>query len=260
MQLPLFQIDAFAEQSFQGNPAAVVPLQNWLPDHTLQAIASENNLSETAFFIPVDNGAYHIRWFTPNREVKLCGHATLATAYVLFHCLGHAAGDIVFRSLSGQLTVSRAQNLLTLDFPAQIPEPCAIPAALIDGLGIEPTACLRNEDFIAIFDREEDIAAIAPDFHALEQLDLRGVLVTAAAAQYDFVTRFFAPKYGIPEDPVTGSAYTQAAPYWAGVMGKTVLKARQLSARGGDVLCELKGDRVAISGTAVKYLEGRITV
>ncbi len=259
MKLSIYQIDAFAEKPFEGNPAAVVPLQQWLPDETMQAIAQENNLAETAFFVP-EKDDFHIRWFTPNKEVKLCGHATLASAFVLFDRPEFEADVITFASLSGPLSVTRKGELLTLDFPNQLPEVCAAPEALVKGLGMEPLECYRREDYVAVFDNEQDITGIVPNHHYLEQLDLRGVIVTAPSSEQDFVARFFAPKFGIPEDPVTGSAYTQLMPYWAEKTGKTKLTAKQVSTRGGKLFCELQGDRVLISGKAVKYLQGTIDV
>ena len=259
MKLPVYQIDAFAEKSFTGNPAAVIPLKEWLPDNLLQAIAEENNLSETAFFVPTVRG-FQIRWFTPNKEVKLCGHATLASAFVLFDLLGYPQEQILFESLSGLLTVVKNGPLLTLDFPNQKPIPCDVPDELIQGLGKAPSACYRKEDFIAVFENEEDMSAIIPKYNALEKLDLRGVIITAPSHKNDFVARFFAPKFGVPEDPVTGSSYTQLAPYWAERLGKNELTARQLSPRGGTVYCELKGERVLISGSALKFMEGEIEI
>jgi len=257
MKLALYQIDAFAEQAFEGNPAAVVPLETWLDDDVMQAIAEENNLAETAFFVPTETGFY-IRWFTPTTEVNLCGHATLASAYVLFNILGFEAEEIIFDSLSGPLTVTKKDELLTLNFPTQKPVPCDIPQALVDGLGQRPIECYKFEDYVAVFESEEDITNIIPKHSSLEQLDLRGVIVTAPSSHYDFVARFFAPKYGIPEDPVTGSAYTKLTPLWAEKLNKLQFNAKQLSARGGKVQCELQGDRVLISGTAIKYMEGTI--
>lgn len=257
MKLPVYQIDAFAEHIFEGNPAAVIPLDVWLDDKLMQAIAAENNLSETAFFVPTENGFY-IRWFSPAREVKLCGHATLASAFVLFNILGYKSDRIEFDSLSGILSVAKQGELLTLDFPAQIPVECEIPEDLIQGLGVRPIACLKHTDYIAVFDNEEIIAAMQPNHDYLKKLDLRGVCATAPGKNYDFVSRFFAPRYGIPEDPVTGSAHTQLTPYWAEKLNKTRLSAKQISARGGKLQCELSGDRILISGKAVKYLEGSI--
>lgn len=256
--LPI-NIDAFAEKIFEGNPAAVVPLEKWLPDKNMQAIAEENNLAETAFFVPAKNG-FHIRWFTPNKEVKLCGHATLASAYVLFNILGYKGDLLSFESLSGRLTVSKKGELLTLDFPSQPPVLCEIPLMLSKGLGKAPLECLANEDYLVVFEKEEDVLGIAPDYQLLQQLNLRGVIVTAPSTEYDFVVRFFAPKYGVPEDSVTGSAYNQLMPYWSQKLGKARLNAKQVSARGGEVFCELKNSRVLISGCAVKYMEGTIEI
>ena len=259
MKLPIYQIDAFAEKTFEGNPAAVVPLEEWLPDEVMQAIAEENNLAETVFFVPKGSG-FHIRWFTPKDEVKLCGHATLASAYVLFNCLGYEGSEICFDSLSGPLTVIRNGDLFTLDFPNQKPTVCEAPEALIQGLGKHPLQCLANEDYVAVFASEAEVAAIKPDFRALEELDRRGVIVTAPGKNSDFVARFFAPKLGVQEDPVTGSAYTHIAPLWVEQLGKTSLSAIQISPRTGKLQCEVKGDRVLISGKAVQYLEGSILV
>ncbi len=259
MMLTLYQIDAFAEQAFEGIPAAVVPLKDWLPDATMQAIAEENNLAETAFFVASGAG-YHIRWFTPAAEVKLCGHATLASAFVLFNMLGFEGGRIDFDSLSGTLSVTRSGELLTLDFPSQNPTPCEAPEDLVAGLGKTPLECLGREDYLAVFTSEQDIVDIEPDHSLLAKLDLRGIIVTAPGSEVDFVARFFAPTLNVPEDPVTGSAYTHLTPFWSARLGKTKLTARQVSARGGKLICELAGDRVLISGSAVKYMEGVIEI
>lgn len=259
MKLPIYQIDAFANKPFQGNPAAVVPLDSWLSDDVMQSIAEENNLAETAFFVKEDSG-FNIRWFTPCSEVKLCGHATLAAGFVLFEILGHKEEVINFDSLSGKLSVSLKDGLITLDFPSQIPVSCEIPEDLIKGLGKKPLTCLKNEDYIAVFDCEEDVAEIVPNDIYLKRLDLRGVAVTSVSDEYDFVARFFAPKYAIPEDSVTGSAYTQLTPYWSAKLLKNKFTAKQISKRGGELFCELKGDRVLISGKAVKYLQGEIEI
>ena len=259
MKLKIYQIDAFAEKPFEGNPAAVVPLTQWLPDTTMQAIAAENNLAETAFYVHANSG-FHIRWFTPNKEVKLCGHATLASAFVLFNILNYDSDAIMFESLSGPLYVAKDGDLLTLDFPNQEPQSTYAPEALIRGLGKAPVECYKNEDFLAVFESEGDISEMTPDHNELKKLDLRGVIVTAPSSEYDFIARFFAPKYGIPEDPVTGSAYTQLTPYWGRKLSKSKLRAKQISSRGGKLLCELKGDRVLISGSAVKYMEGTIEI
>jgi PhzF family phenazine biosynthesis protein len=258
-KLATYQIDAFANNAFEGNPAAICPLEAWLADETMQAIAAENNLSETAFFVPFDDG-YHIRWFTPVREVRLCGHATLASAYVLFNLVGHAGDTVRFHSLSGPLAVTRRDGLLEMDFPAQPPSPCDTPAAIVDAFGIEPDVCLAAEDYVVVFADEDVVVGAAPDMTALKQLDLRGVIVTARGRRHDFVNRFFAPKYGIEEDPVTGSAFTQLIPYWAGVLGKRELTAKQVSSRGGEIWGRFAGERVMIAGKAVKYLEGMIEI
>jgi len=259
MKLAIYQIDAFANKAFEGNPAAVVPLDSWLSDDVMQSIAEENNLAETAFFVKED-GAFNIRWFTPCREVNLCGHATLAAAFVLIEVLGHKEAVIKFNSLSGPLSVTQNNGLLTLDFPSQIPVSCEIPEDLIKGLGKKPLTCLKSEDYIAVFECEEDIAEIIPDHTYLKRLDLRGVAVTSVSNEYDYVVRFFAPKYAISEDSVTGSAYTQLTPYWSSKLLKNKFTAKQISKRGGELFCELKGDRVLISGMAVKYLQGEIDI
>ena len=259
MELPIYQIDAFASELFKGNPAAVCPLDEWLPDELMQSIAEENNLSETAFFVPNDDG-FHIRWFTPTSEVDLCGHATLATAHVLFHILDYSKDQIAFESRSGILTVARDNDWLTMDFPAQPPVACELPEEVIKAFDRMPVECLQSEDLIVVFQREADVEMAKPDFNQLMQLDLRGVAITAPSSRWDFVARFFAPKYGIAEDPVTGSAYTQLVPYWASRMGSKRFRVKQVSSRGGELSCEMVKDRVFISGRAVKYLEGKIHI
>jgi len=259
MKLSIYQIDAFANKSFEGNPAAVCPLDAWLPDELMQSIAEENNLSETAFFVAEGDG-YRIRWFTPTSEVDLCGHATLATAHVLFHCLGYDGDTIAFASKSGRLTVSRDGELLVMNFPAQPPAPCDTPEPIRRAFGIEPAACLKLEDYLVVFEHEAQVLAAEPDLEQLRKLDARGVIITAPSAEYDFVSRFFAPKFGIDEDPVTGSSFTQLAPYWSARLDKSALQARQVSKRGGNVMCELKGERVSIAGNAVLYLQGEINL
>ncbi len=255
MQLTVYQIDAFASALFTGNPAAVVPLERWLPDAEMQSIAMEFNLSETVFFVREGSG-YRIRWFTPLTEVKLCGHATLAAAWVLYHELDHADESIEFFSLSGPLTVTRSGGAIALDFPAQPPRTCAIPDGLSAGLGAMPTACLRAEDYVAVFACEQDVAALQPDFARLARLDSRGVIATAPGDAVDFVLRFFAPRVGIDEDPVTGSAFTILTPYWAQRLGKSIFSARQISARGGNAECALTDGRVQIAGAAIKFMQG----
>ena len=260
MKLRLYQVDAFARRLFEGNPAAVCPLEAWLDDAVLQAIAAENNLSETAFFVPQAAG-FGLRWFTPGAEVDLCGHATLASAYVLFECLGFAGPEITFETRSGTLSVARHEDgQLLMDFPAAVPKPCDAPAVLLEGLGRSPSEVLAADDYVVVFDSEAEIRDLAPDFRKLGRLDRRAVCVTAPGEAYDFVSRFFAPNVGIDEDPVTGSAHCQLTPYWAQRLGRNRLRARQISRRGGDVLCELRGDRVLLTGHAVLYMEGTIRI
>lgn len=259
MQIDIYQIDAFASRPFEGNPAAVCPLEAWLPDELMQSIAAENNLSETAFFVP-DGDNYHIRWFTPAAEVDLCGHATLASAFVLFDCLGAGDDTVTFDSRSGLLPVSRDGERIVLDFPAQPPVSCDTPREIVEAFGAAPVECLQSADLVAVFDHEDTVRSAEPDIPTLAGLQSRGIIITAAAKDYDFVSRFFGPAVGIPEDPVTGSAHTQLVPYWSGKTGKSRFHARQVSARGGDLFCELADDRVLIAGTAVLYLRGSITV
>lgn len=259
MKIRLYQIDAFATRVFEGNPAAVCPLDAWLDDAVMQAIAAENNLSETAFFVQTDRG-YRLRWFAPLAEVDLCGHATLASAFVLFELLGYAKSEILFETRSGDLVVRKQGCQLSMDFPAQPPVPCAAPAALLAGLGRQPLEVLQADDYIAVFGSEDDIRAIKPDFAKLAELDLRGVAVTAPGREVDFVSRFFGPKVGIPEDPVTGSAHCELAPYWQAKLGKNTFSARQLSRRGGEVGCEVSGARVILTGSAVKFMAATIEI
>ncbi len=259
MKLPIYQIDAFASELFKGNPAAVCPLDRWLPDKLMQLVASENNLSETAFFVPNENG-FQIRWFTPVSEVDLCGHATLATAFVIFNIIGYDQNIIEFESKSGLLKVIKDGDNLILNFPAQPPISCETTQEIINALNITPIECLKSEDFIIVLNDESDVQIVEPDFEELKKLGLRGVIITAQSKKYDFVARCFFPGVGITEDPVTGSAYTQLAPYWATKLGKDIFNAKQLSARGGELTCELFDDRVLISGKAVKYLEGKINI
>ena len=254
-----YQVDAFASKVFEGNPAAVCPLDAWLEDSMLQSIAAENNLSETAFLVPAERG-YHLRWFTPLAEVKLCGHATLATAYVLFDLHGHEEDEIRFETLSGELLARRDGERFVLDFPACPPAPCQTPAALLEGLGKVPVEVLAADDYVAVYENEDDIRALAPDLAKLATLDRRGVCVTAPGREVDFVSRFFAPKVGIPEDPVTGSAHCTLAPYWQTKLGKDSFAARQLSRRGGSLTCEVAGDRVRLGGGVVAFMEAEIFI
>ena len=259
MELNLYQIDAFTDQLFGGNPAAVCPLDSWLPEATMQAIAMENNLSETAFIVHETSG-WRIRWFTPVTEVKLCGHATLASAWVYFNHLQTDARQVVFDSLSGPLTVSRDGDRLTLDFPVRRAEPVVAPGVLAAALGCTPLEVLANDDWLVLLDSEQTVRGLQPDMGLLRKLERRGLMVTAAGSDCDFVSRFFAPKYGIDEDPVTGATHTALTPFWAERLGKSRLHARQLSARGGELFCELQGERVLISGYAAPYLRGVISL
>jgi predicted PhzF superfamily epimerase YddE/YHI9 len=258
MRIKIFQVDAFAEKLFEGNPAAVCPLERWLPDGVMQKIAAENNLSETAFYAK-EQGRFRIRWFTPKAEVKLCGHATLASAHVLFNHEGHPGDEVEFDSLSGPLKVRRRGDLLELDFPSRTPVPCAAPPELLRAFKVESAECLATDDYHLVFRTEREVREAKPDFGLLKGLDLRGVGITAPGDRHDFVSRFFAPKFGIDEDPVTGSAHTKLTPFWAARLGKTELRARQVSERGGELLCRLAGDRVLIAGKALLFFEGMLT-
>ena len=262
MRLPLYQIDAFAtDEPFTGNPAAVCPLEAWLPDAVMQQVAAENNLSETAFFVAEGEG-YHLRWFTPTTEVDLCGHATLASGFVVFSRLKPECSEVTFTTQqAGPLTVSRNGDLLELDFPARPPAPCASPAGLAAALGRPPAAVLAARDYLAVYETADQIVALTPDFAAIAALDRFAVIATApGTGGVDFVSRFFAPARGVDEDPVTGSAHCTLIPYWAARLGKSRLQARQLSRRGGALSCAMRGDRVTIAGRALLYLEGIITI
>ena len=261
-EIPIYQIDAFTSQRFRGNPAAVCPLEEWLPDELLQAIAVENNLSETAYFVP-DGDGYQLRWFTPGCEVELCGHATLASAYVLFEELGHRRESIRFRTRHrGWVSVSRDGDRLTLDFPASPARPVEMDPALSAALGAAPRELLRTRDTcLAVYPDRAAVEAIDPDMAGLLALGSHPyVVVTAPGSDEDFVSRFFAPAAGVPEDPVTGSAHCVLVPYWAERLEKADLFARQISRRGGELRCSLRGERVWISGSAVRYLKGTIWV
>jgi PhzF family phenazine biosynthesis protein len=262
MQIQIFQVDAFSEQAFGGNPAAVCPLTEWLPDETLQRIAAENNLSETAFFVR-QGDMCELRWFTPAVEVDLCGHATLATAWVLFNELGERSDVLRFSTRSGELRVRRNGNRLAMDFPLTEPEPVDIPDGLVEALGLTAPvqAMYKAVDYFVVVDDEEIIERLQPDFAALAKFAVRGVAVTARGKQFDFVSRWFGPRVGVNEDPVTGSAHTSLAPLWAKQLGKKSLSAQQGGARKGQLHCEvLDNDRVIISGSAALYLRGTIYV
>lgn len=257
MRIRQYQVDAFATRVFEGNPAAVCPLEAWLDDRLLLAIANENNLSETAFFVPSERG-FHLRWFTPISEVDLCGHATLAAAHVIFEILSYNKKQIVFETRSGDLVVESADGLLTMNFPLSMPSSCPIPDGLVEGLGHTPVDVLAAEDYIAVFDNEEIVRSLLPNLSKLQELDRRGVIVTAPGREVDFVSRFFAPKLGVPEDPVTGSAHCELAPYWAARIGKNSMQARQVSKRGGNLRCLVQDNRVILSGSAVTFMTAEI--
>jgi len=261
MRLPIYQVDAFTDGLFGGNPAAVCPLEAWLPDATMQAIAAENNLSETAFLVP-DGGDYALRWFTPTVEVDLCGHATLASAHVVFRFLEPERESVNFHTLkAGTLAVTRRADMLVMDFPSRPASPAPAPPGLLAALGGAPREVLRARDYLVVYDSAAEIAALDPDLAALAKVDCWAAIVTAPGEDgIDFVSRFFAPKQGVPEDPVTGSAHCTLVPYWAKRLGKVELEARQLSRRGGALRCALNGNRVSIGGRAVVYLEGQISV
>lgn len=255
----MYQVDAFASELFSGNPAAVCILESWLPDETMQAIASENNLAETAFAVPSTDG-YEIRWFTPETEVALCGHATLATAHVLFTTRDLALSSIRFQSRQrGMLEVTKSGDWLVLDFPSDPPGEIEMPEGLSAALGGTPKSCWKGlTDYMVVYETEEAIRALNPNYHLLNKIPVRGVIATSRGRNFDFVSRFFAPRCGVPEDPVTGSAHTTLTPYWARVLGKTRLNAAQLSSREGNLRCELVGDRVKIAGKAVTYMKAEL--
>ena len=261
MTIRLLQIDTFTARVLGGNPAAVCPLDAWLDEATMQAIAAENNLSETAFLVP-EGGGYRLRWFTPNVEVDLCGHATLAAAFVVFEALRPGSENVSFETLSGTLTVAREGEALVMNFPAQPARPAPAPPALAKALGADPAEVLAGADWIAVFESASDVAALYPDHALLAALDRRGVVATAPGddGDADYVLRFFAPKNAVPEDPVTGNVQTALVPYWAGRLGKRRLDVRQLSARGGRMVCEDRGERVSIAGRAVLYMDATISV
>lgn len=259
MELPLFQVDAFTDRLFSGNPAAICPLESWLPDATLQAIAAENNLSETAFFVR-NNNRYHLRWFTPGCEVDLCGHATLASAYVLFHELNEPGGSLRFDTKSGELVVRRDADRLAMDFPARSPQPIEPDPRLVTALGGAPTEILAARDYLVRYSTADEVRQLAPDMELLKKIDRFAFIVTAPGVDCDFVSRFFAPAKGVPEDPVTGSAHCTLIPYWAGQLKTNTLHARQIGRRGGELFCKLMGDRVEIAGHAKLFLRGRISL
>ena len=255
MRIPLYQIDAFTDHAFGGNPAAICPLDNWLGEATMQKMAMENNLSETAFFVG-GNGKYDLRWFTPTSEVDLCGHATLASAHVVFNHLEPTQHSITFSTKSGDLIVKRQGDLIEMDFPSRPPEAIAENSQLLEAIGGAPSAALAARDYFLVYASEAELAALTPDFLKVASLDKFAVIATAPGDNCDFVSRFFTPAHGIDEDPVTGSAHCTLIPYWAEQLGKDELVARQISARGGDLYCRNAGDRVTIAGKAHEVLIG----
>ena len=264
MELAIYQVDAFTSRLFGGNPAAIVPLEGaWLPDSTMQSIAAENNLAETAFFYRKADGRYDLRWFTPGLEIDLCGHATLASAHVIFTHLEPAAARVAFDTKSGELVVTKdaSTGRLAMDFPSRPPEPGAVDSRLKAALGGHPVQVMAARDYFVIYETEDEVRALEPDMRELKQLDRFGIIVTAPGKEVDFVSRFFAPAAGVDEDPVTGSAHCTLIPYWAERLGKSELRGRQISARVGDLWCSLReGGRVTMAGHAVEYLRGTITI
>lgn len=259
MRIPIYQIDAFANVQFKGNPAAVCPLKTWIGDDLMQKIAAENNLSETAFFVKKGYD-YELRWFTPKGEIDLCGHATLATAYVIFTYLDNSIENIKFHTLSGVLEVSKEGSLLSMIFPSREGERGEVPEALVRGLGKEPIEVYKSRDYMAVFETEQDILSLELNMEELKKLDSLGVIATAKGNEVDFVSRFFAPKAGVDEDPVTGSAHCTLVPYWKKRLNKNEFVALQLSERGGKLYCADLGELIKMSGEAASYLEGYINV
>lgn len=261
MKLPIYQVDAFAEKVFKGNPAAIVPLDNWLEDDLMQQIAMENNLAETAYFVKTDAG-YHLRWFTPEYEIDLCGHATLASAYVIKNFLEPHVAEIHFSTQkAGVLKASAKDGVYTLDFPSRMPVHCDVPDKLLQSLGVSNAVeVLRSRDYVVVLPNEEAVQNVEPDYITMRELDTVGVIVTAKGHEADVVSRCFYPGAGIPEDPVTGSAHCNVVPYWSGKLGRAKLFCRQLSPRSGDLHCELAGDRVLMSGKCVLFMQGEIII
>lgn len=262
MKLKIFQIDAFTDKLFGGNPAAVCPLDNWLTDDTLQNIAIENNLAETAFFVQLEKNRFHLRWFTPEFEIDLCGHATLASAFVIFEEMKYRGDEILFDTQSGILSVKKENEYYELDFPSRPPQKSDLPKIISDGLNIQPKEIWKARDYLLVYDSEDDIKSIKPNIAILNQIkiDPGGIIVTAKgkSGNVDFVSRFFTPQATVFEDPVTGSAHCTLIPFWADRLNKTKLRAIQISERRGELICQIHKDRVAIKGKAIKYSEGTI--
>jgi PhzF family phenazine biosynthesis protein len=261
MKLTIYQVDAFAEKVFTGNPAAIIPLENWLEDELMQKIAMENNLSETAFLVKNETG-FHLRWFTPEYEIDLCGHATLASAYIIKNFIEPHLAEINFTTeKAGLLKSSAKEGLYTLDFPSRVPQPCETPEQLLKSIGVSTVVeVLKSRDYFVVLPNEDAVNNIEPDFTIMKELDAIGVIVTAKGRSADVVSRCFYPGAGIPEDPVTGSAHCNIVPYWSNKLGKTKLHCKQLSPRGGNLQCELNGDRVLMSGKCVLYMHGEIEI
>jgi PhzF family phenazine biosynthesis protein len=259
MEIPFYQVDAFTDRVFAGNPAAVCPLEAWLDDEVLQGIAAENNLAETAFFVP-ENGGFHLRWFTPTCEIELCGHATLASAYIIMNKLGRDSGPIRFRAQAGELVVTREGDLYALDFPSRKPQRIDPPRELVEALGAEPLEVWKARDHLALYSTEAQVRGLRPDIRKLAAFDMWAAIITARGDTADFVSRFFAPGRGVDEDPVTGSAHCTLIPFWSERLAKKQLRALQVSARGGELFCEDQGERVRIAGRAALFAEGRIYV
>lgn len=262
MEIKLYQVDAFSSKLFGGNPAAVCPLAEWLPDEVMLNIAIENNLSETAYFVQLEENKFHLRWFTPEIEMDLCGHATLASAFVIFEELNFKGDEVFFETKSGMLSVTRNGDLFEMDLPSRPPTPSDLPEIIKNCLDIQPVEVLKSRDYLLLYESEEQVKMLSPDSGLISQINIDpgGIIATAKGNEADFVSRFFTPQAGIFEDPVTGSAHCTLVPFWAERLGKTDLYARQISQRGGELFCNLKGDRVKVKGHAIKYLEGVIFI
>jgi PhzF family phenazine biosynthesis protein len=256
MTYPIYTVDAFTDHIFGGNPAAVCPLQEWLPAETMQQLANENNLSETAFFVKKEDASFDIRWFTPELEIDLAGHPTLATAFVIFNELGHHSDTITFHCKSGILTVSKKGDQLEMNFPSRMPVPCTPPDDLLKGVSIAPAKVLRSRDYFLVYNSQEEVEKLTVDFTCLNKVETLGFIVTAKGNTVDFISRFFVPNSVIGEDPVTGSAHATLIPYWAKELNKTSMTAMQLSKRKGHLWCGFQGERVTIAGKAVLYMKG----
>ncbi len=259
MKQKIYQVDAFTKTIFRGNPAAICPLENWISEELMQKIAAENNLSETAFFVKNGN-EYEIRWFTPTTEIDLCGHATLASAFVIFNFIDTGARAVTFKYKFGELVVENKAPYLEMDFPSNKPLPIAEPTGLEKALGNKPLECLEKNFCLAVFEKEEHVKNLKPDFSLLKKVHPHGIIATAPGDTVDFISRVFVPAVGIDEDPVTGSAHTELIPHWAERLGKMRLTAKQISTRGGDLVCELAGQRVKMAGEAALYLIGEINI